>query len=103
MRKRRTRSGVLKVGLGAGAALALTWLIIKTSNRSSNDSLASYSNDPATDYETALARFAQVHTQEEADESLKSSLLLEIAYPWKQNGARHHPYAWHDKLSPTVC
>ena len=70
MRKRRTRSGVLKVGLGAGAALALTWLIIKTSNRSSNDSLASYSNDPASDYETALARFAQVHAQEEADESL---------------------------------
>ena len=29
MRKRRTRSGILKVGLGAGAALALTWLILK--------------------------------------------------------------------------
>ena len=70
MRKRSTSSGVLKVGLGAGAALALVWLVLKTSNRSLTDSLASYTIDPATDYETALARFAQVHAQEEADESL---------------------------------
>ena len=30
MRKRRTRSGILKVALGAGTALAITWLILKS-------------------------------------------------------------------------
>jgi esterase/lipase len=70
MRKRRPGGGIIKVGLGAGAALVLTWLMLKTSNRSFTDSLASYSIEPATDYETALARFAQIHAQEAADESL---------------------------------
>ena len=67
MQKRRTHSGILKVAFGAGAALALTGLVLKASNRSSTDALASHSNDPATDYETAMARFAQVQAQEEAE------------------------------------
>ncbi len=83
MQKRRTRSGILKVAFGAGATLALTWLVLKVSNRSSADALASYSIDPATDYETAMARFAQVQAQEEANRDSQSSLLLETAYTWK--------------------
>lgn len=67
MQKRRTRSGVIKVALGAGAALGLTWFVLKTANRPSKDALASYSIDPATDYEAALARFEQIQAQEEAD------------------------------------
>jgi alpha-beta hydrolase superfamily lysophospholipase len=70
MQKRRTGSGIFKVAFGAGAALALTWLVLKTTNRSSADALESYSIDPATDYETAMARFAQVQAQEEAKGNL---------------------------------
>ena len=70
MQKRRTRSGILKVAFGAGAALAITGLVLKASNRSSNDALASHSIDPATDYETAMSRFAQVQAREEADGTL---------------------------------
>ncbi len=70
MQKRRTHSGILKVAFGAGTALALTWLVLKASNRSSADSLASYSIDPATDYETAIARFAQIQAKEEASKKL---------------------------------
>jgi pimeloyl-ACP methyl ester carboxylesterase len=47
--------------------------IIRTivgADRSSTDALSAHSIDPATDYETALARFAQVQAQEEADETL---------------------------------
>ena len=70
MQKRRTHSGTLKVAFGAGAALALAGLALKASNRSSTDALASHSIDPATDYETAISRFAQVQAQEEVDGSL---------------------------------
>jgi len=70
MQKRRTRSAILKVALGTGTALALSWLVLKASNRSSTDALASQSIDPATDYESAMARFAQVQTQEEAEGTL---------------------------------
>ena len=70
MQRRRTRSGILKVALGAGAALALTGLALKASNRSSIDALASHSVDPATDYDTAMARFGQVQAQEETDGTL---------------------------------
>ena len=70
MQKRRTRSGILKVAFGAGGILALTWLVLKVSHRSSADALASYSIDPATDYETALARLALVQAQEEAEGNL---------------------------------
>ena len=70
MQKRRTRSGILKVAFGAGAALALTGLVLKASHRSSTDELASHSIDPATDYETAMSRFAQVQAREEADGTL---------------------------------
>src|SRR6266702_1606048 len=70
MQKRRTRSGILKVAFGAGAALAITGLVLKASNRSSNDALASHSIDPATDYETAMSCFAQVQAREEANGTL---------------------------------
>jgi esterase/lipase len=67
MQKRRTDSAIFKVAFGVGCALALTWLVLKTTNRSSTDAYASYSIDPATDYETAMERFAQVQAREEAD------------------------------------
>jgi esterase/lipase len=70
MQKRITHSGILKVAFGAGAALALTGLALKASTRSSTDALSAHSIDPAIDYETAMARFAQVQAQEEADETL---------------------------------
>ena len=70
MQKKSTRRGSFKVAFGTGAALALAWLVLKVSNRSSTDALASQSIDPATDYESALARFAQVQALEEAKETL---------------------------------
>jgi esterase/lipase len=70
MQKRRTRSGILKVTFSAGAALALAGLILKASNRSSTDALASHSIDPATDFETAMSRFAQIQAQEETNGTL---------------------------------
>src|SRR5437660_1346345 len=70
MQKRRTRSGILKVAFGAGAALALTGLALKVSTRSSTDELASHSIDPATEYETAISRFAQIRAREEANGTL---------------------------------
>jgi pimeloyl-ACP methyl ester carboxylesterase len=70
MQKRRTRSSILKVALGTGAALALSWLVLKASDRFSTDTLASQSIDPATDYESALARFTRMQVQEEAKGTL---------------------------------
>ena len=70
MQKRRKRSDILKVALGAGGILVLTWLVLKVSNRSSADAPASYSIDPATDYETALARLALIQAQEAAEGNL---------------------------------
>src|SRR6266699_7354514 len=70
MQKRRTRSDILKVAFGAGAALALTGLVLKASHRSTTDALASHSIDPAIDYETAMSRFAQIQVREEADGTL---------------------------------
>ncbi|HYX49723.1 MAG TPA: alpha/beta fold hydrolase [Ktedonobacteraceae bacterium] len=70
MKKRSNCSSALKVAFGAGATLGLTWLVLKASSRFSVDALATYSIDPATNYETAMARFAQIQAQEEADKSL---------------------------------
>jgi esterase/lipase len=70
MQKRSIRSGFLKVAFGTGAALSLAWLIFKAVNRSSTDALASHPIDPASDYETAMARFAQIQAQEEAHRKL---------------------------------
>src|SRR5260370_12688722 len=70
VQKRITRSGILKVALGAGAALALTGLALKASARFSTDVLSAHSIDPATDYETAMVCFAQLQAQAEADETL---------------------------------
>src|SRR5437667_694506 len=85
MQKRRTRSGFLKVAFGAGAALGVTALVLKASNRSSTDALASHSIDPATDYETAMSRFAQIQAREEADGTLNpvccSKLLTHVSKP----------------------
>jgi esterase/lipase len=79
MQKRITRSDILKITIGAGAALALTGLALKASSLSSTDALSADSIDPATDYDTAIARFAQVQAQEDADETLNPvchSILL---------------------------
>ncbi|HXZ03911.1 MAG TPA: alpha/beta fold hydrolase [Ktedonobacteraceae bacterium] len=70
LQKRSTRSNILKVAFGAGAALALTGLVLKASNRSSIDEFAPHSIDPATDYETAMARYAKVQAQDDADGTL---------------------------------
>ena len=78
MQKRRTRSGIFKVALGAGAALTLTWLALKASNSSSVDDLALHASDPAIDYETAMARFAQVQAQEEAQGNLNTVCCSKI-------------------------
>ena len=78
MQKRRTRSGIFKVALGAGAALTLTWLALKASDSSSVDDLALHSSDPAIDYETAMARFAQIQAQEEAQENLNTVCCSKI-------------------------
>ena len=67
MQKRRTPNAIFKVALGAGAAFALTWLALKASNRSSIDDLALHPTDPATDYETALARYTKVQTRDETN------------------------------------
>lgn len=66
MQKRRARNSIFQVALGAGAALTLMWLAVKASHRSRADEAESYSIDPARDYETAMARFAQVQAREEA-------------------------------------
>ena len=78
MQKRRTRSGIFKVALGAGAALTLTWLALKASNSSSVDDLALHASDPAIDYETAMARFAQIQAQEEAQGNLNTVCCSKI-------------------------
>ena len=70
MQKWRTRSGILKVALGTGTALAISWLVLKAANRSSTDALASNSVDPAVDYESAMARFTQIQAMEEAKGTL---------------------------------
>jgi esterase/lipase len=70
MHTRSTRSGISKVVFGTGAALSLAWLVLKAANRFSTDTLASHPIDPATDYESAMARFAQIQAQEEAHRKL---------------------------------
>src|SRR5215831_19107519 len=70
MQKRRSRNGIFKVALGTGAALALTWLALKSTHRSSIDELTLHPTDPAKDYETALTRFAKIQAREEAQGNL---------------------------------
>ena len=70
MQQRRTRSVALKAALGAGAILALTGFALKAFARQATDESGTMQGDPATDYETAMARFAQVQAQEEANETL---------------------------------
>lgn len=69
--QRQTKRGVsFKAVLLTGTLLALAGLAIKVSSRFSTKGMAALSLDPATDYEMALARFAQVQAQEEADAAL---------------------------------
>lgn len=70
MQRQTTRGVALKAALMTGTLLALAGLAIKVSSRFSTKDLAALPIDPATDYEMALARFAQVQAQEEADASL---------------------------------
>jgi esterase/lipase len=70
MRKRITRSIAFKAAFGAGTILALTGFALKAFARQATDELGTVQGDPATDYETAIARYAQVQAQEEAHETL---------------------------------
>jgi len=70
MSKGITRSGVVKVALGAGAALAAAWAAIRVVNHASPGELDAYTRDPVRDYDSAIARFAQVQAREEADQAL---------------------------------
>ena len=70
MQKSTARGVPFKAALMTGTLLALAGLAIKVSSRSSTKDLAALPIDPATDYEMALARFAQVQAQEEADAAL---------------------------------
>ncbi len=70
MSKGITRSGIVKVALGAGAALAAAWAAIRVANHASPGELDAYMSDPVRDYDSAIARFAQVQAREEADQAL---------------------------------
>ncbi len=70
MNKGITRSGVVKVALGAGATLAAAWAAIRVVNHASPGELDAYTSDPVRDYDSAIARFAQVQAREEADQTL---------------------------------
>ena len=71
MSKRTTPGGAVKVALGAGALLAATWAATRVVNRASTRELDAYTNDPVRDYDSALARFAQVQAGEEkADQAI---------------------------------
>jgi pimeloyl-ACP methyl ester carboxylesterase len=65
MQKHMTRSSALKAALGTGALVALAALAIKVSALTSKEKLAAPAIDPALDYETAMARLAQVQAQED--------------------------------------
>jgi pimeloyl-ACP methyl ester carboxylesterase len=69
--KRTTPGGAVKVALGAGALLAAAWAATRVVNHVSTGKLDSYTNDPIRDYDSALARFAQVQAGEEkADQAI---------------------------------
>jgi pimeloyl-ACP methyl ester carboxylesterase len=68
--QRITRNVALKAVFGAGALVALTGIALKAFARQTTDGLDTVQGDPAIDYETAMARFAQVQAQEEADDAL---------------------------------
>src|SRR5260370_16661690 len=70
MSKGITRSGIVKVALGAGAGLAAAWVAIRMANYGSPGELDAYMSDPVRDYDSAIARFAQVQAREEADQAL---------------------------------
>ncbi len=70
MQKRITRNVALKAACEAGALVALSGLALKAFTRQATDGLDTVQGDPATDYETAMARFAQVQAQEEANDAL---------------------------------
>ena len=70
VQKRITRSFALKAAFVAGAFVALAGLALKAFTRQATDELDTVQDDPTTDYETAMVRFAQVQAQEEADETL---------------------------------
>src|SRR2546428_10773338 len=64
------RGVALKAAFGAGALIAFAGLILKAFARQSTDEPGTAQGDPATDYETAMTRFAQVQAREEANEEL---------------------------------
>jgi carboxylesterase len=70
MSKGITRGGVVKVALGAGATLAAAWAAIRVANYASPGELDVYTSNPVRDYDSAIARFAQVQAREEADQAL---------------------------------
>src|SRR5258708_29087140 len=71
MSKHTPPGGAVKGALGAGALLAAAWAATRVVNHVSTGKLDSYTNDPVRDYDSALARFAQVQAGEEkADQAI---------------------------------
>jgi len=63
---KRTASGIAALAaIGTGALLAAAAIAIKARNSSSIDSLAEHTDKPATDYEAAIARYAEVQAAED--------------------------------------
>ena len=60
----------LKAAFGVGALITFAGLILKAFAHQSTDEPGIAQGDPATDYETAMTRFAQVQAQEEAEKTL---------------------------------
>ncbi|HLZ80798.1 MAG TPA: alpha/beta fold hydrolase, partial [Ktedonobacteraceae bacterium] len=63
---KRTVSGIAALAaIGTGALLAAAAIAIKARNSSSIDSLAEHTDNPATDYEAAIARYAEAQAVED--------------------------------------
>ena len=71
-------SSKLKGVLLVGAILACTALVLKVLARASADELETHRDDPASDYEAAMARFEQVRAREAAMDELNPVCLSKL-------------------------
>lgn len=63
---KRTASRIAALAvIGTGALLAAAAIATKARNNSSNESLAEHTDKPTTDYEAAIARYAEVQASED--------------------------------------
>jgi pimeloyl-ACP methyl ester carboxylesterase len=65
MNKRTASRIAALAAIGTGALLAAAAIAIKARNNSSNESLAEHADKPATDYDAAIARYAEVQAAED--------------------------------------